>query len=45
MQMKQNKWRKVTCDVQVSDVQVTSYILEGIVNVQVTCMVCDFIKM
>ena len=34
MQMKQNKWRKVTCeiqvsDVQVSDVQVPLYILDG----------------
>ena len=45
MQIKQNKQRKVTCNIQVSDVQVTLYILDWTVNVQVTCMVCDFIKM
>ena len=45
MQMKQNKWRKVTCEIQLSDVQVPLYILDETVSVPVTCMVCDFIKM
>ena len=45
MQMKQNKCRKVTCEIQLSDVQVPLYILDWTVSVQVTCVVSDFIMM